>query len=181
MKSIVGSKSWMSAVVLAVFSAASFAGELSLGEGKLLMTAPETWVAKEPRSRIVEVEYEVPGTEEGAGVGRLTIMPAGGSVEQNIARWEGQFAAGAEDAKIEKFEVGAIAVHVVDIAGTFKDSPGGPMGPVVERENYRMLGAILQAPGAPAYYVKLTGPNTTLAQNEEAFKAFVRSVSMPEK
>lgn len=171
----------LSGLALLLVSAFSFAGEFPLAEGKLLMTAPESWNSKQPRSRIVEVEYEVPPTEEGPAPGRLTIMPAGGTIEQNIARWEGQFAAGADTAKVEKLEVGQIVVHIVDISGTFKDSPGGPMGPVVERESYRMLGAILEAPGAPVYYVKLTGPNTTLAQNEEAFKAFVRSAAMPEK
>lgn len=152
-------------------------GEVSLAEGKLAMQAPESWVKKEPRTRIVEVEYEVPATEGDSDAGRLTIMAAGGTVEQNIDRWKNQFRGeGPVEAKVEEVEVGGAKVVIVDISGTFLDSPRGPMGPTVEREGYRMLGAIVQAEGIPVYYVKLTGPQPTLGQQEESFKQFVRSV-----
>ena len=155
------------------------ADEVTLAEGKLQMQSPEGWVKKEPRTRIVEVEYEVPPTEGETEAGRLTIMAAGGTVEQNIARWENQFRGDAPvRAQVEKVEVGKVTVHIVDLSGTFLDSPRGPMGPTVPREGYRMLGAIVISEGMPAYYVKLTGPAVTLAQNEEGFKSFVRSVTL---
>lgn len=166
--------------ILATASPASLRlADVSLAEGKITMQAPETWVKKEPRTRIVEVEFEVPATEGESDAGRLTIMAAGGTVEQNIDRWKNQFRGQAPvEAKVEQLEVGGASVHIVDISGTFLDSPRGPMGPTVEREGYRMLGAIVQAEGMPAYYVKLTGPQATLEQQAESFKAFIRSVSV---
>lgn len=153
--------------------------DVVLGEGKMSLIAPDGWVSKEPRTNIVEVEFEIPGVEDKAA-GRLTIMAAGGSVEQNVERWEMQFVEGKE-ATVEMAEMGSVKIHLVDLAGTFKESSGGPLGRVTERPNYRMLGAILQAPGAPTYFIKLTGPAETLAANEEAFKTFVKSVTTPEK
>lgn len=156
------------------------AEDLSLAEGKLTMTPPEAWEKKEPRTRIVESEFAVPPTEGESEAGRLTIMAAGGSLEQNIARWENQFRGdGPVKAEIEEVEIGALKVHIVEINGTFLDSPRGPLGPTVPREGYRMLGAIIEGEGIPVYYVKLTGPAATLEQNEGMFKNFVRSVKLP--
>ena len=168
----------LSLVVLCSGLVPAWAGEIELAEGRLQITTPESWVRKEPRSRIVEVEFEVPGAGEGVAAGRLTIMPSGGTVEQNIARWEGQFEGeeGPAKAQVEKLEVGKAKVHIVDLSGIFKDSPRGPMGPVEKKEGYRMLGAIIQTEGAAVYYVKLTGPIATLEKAEEDFKAMVRSV-----
>jgi len=158
----------------------ALAGEIELSEGRLQVTVPESWVRKEPRSRIVEVEFEVPGAEEGVAPGRLTIMPSGGSIEQNIARWEGQFEGeeGAVKAQVEKVEVGKAKLHIVDLSGTFKDSPRGPMGPVEKKEGYRMLGAIIETEGNAVYYVKLTGPVATLEKAADDFKTMVRSVAV---
>ena len=51
-------------------------------------------------------------------------------------------------------------------------------GEVVERENYRTMGAIIQAGEVGQYFVKLYGPGKTISDNEEAFKAFVESLKV---
>ena len=68
----------------------------------------------------------------------MTIMGAGGSVEANIDRWIGQFTQpdGSDTkkaAKIEQKKIGGQEVHLVDVAGTYKDQRG-PFagGPVVD-------------------------------------------------
>src|SRR3954468_15740326 len=63
----------------------------TIGEGKLTLTAPANWTKKEPASRIVEAEFAVPPAKGDEAPARLTAMGAGGSVEDNVNRWVGQF------------------------------------------------------------------------------------------
>jgi len=62
-------------------------------------------------------------------------------------------------------------VHVVDIAGTYKDAPGGPFagGKTIDREDYRMLAAIIVDPDLGQYFFKFYGPAKLVAKNEKEF------------
>jgi hypothetical protein len=64
---------------------------IELGEGKLSITAPAEWKKVQPKSRIIEYEFSTKSAEGDREAGRVTIMGAGGSVEDNITRWIGQF------------------------------------------------------------------------------------------
>jgi len=76
--------------------------------------------------------------------------------------------------------VGKSKVIWVDIKGTLLDRAGGPMagGEVVERENYRMLAAIVQTGEHGQYFIKLYGPSMTVTKNEAAFRGFVESLKV---
>jgi hypothetical protein len=157
------------------------AEEVKLAEGKLTMAAPESWEKKQPRTRIVDVEYGVPAKEAKTDAARLTMMASGGGVQANIDRWYGQFEqpnnkATKDVAKVEKLELSGLPVHVVDISGKFKDQPRGPFGPTVVKENYRMLGAIIETKNAGTYYVKLYGPAETVHENEKEFMGLIKSL-----
>ena len=156
---------------------------ISLGEGKLVLQAPEKWVRKEPRTRIVEHEFAVEG-KKGQDAGRVTVMGAGGSIEDNIDRWIGQFVQpdgkkSKDKAKIDKKKIAGVPVHVVDIAGTYKDMPGGPFarGKTIDRADYRMLGAIVSGgPSIGNYFIKFYGPAEIVKENEKAFQKMVESL-----
>src|SRR6266550_2730076 len=115
----------------AVFAQDKPAGgnNFTIGEGKLALTAPASWTKKEPASRIVEVEFAIPAAKGDETPGRLTAMGAGGSVESNIDRWVGQFVSpggAAAKPQRDKSTVGGADIEIVDLSGTYKDSPGGP-------------------------------------------------------
>jgi hypothetical protein len=160
-----------------------------VAKGAIKFTLPANWENVKPRSFVVEYEVKVPksaGEAEDAKDGRLTIMGAGGSIEANLDRWYGQYAQpdGSESkdaAKISESEIAGCDVTWFDLSGTMLDKPGGPMagGEMVERENYRTLAAIIQAGGdVGQYFVKVYGPEKTIADNEAAFKAFVESLKI---
>jgi hypothetical protein len=158
------------------------AEEISLAEGQIKLTAPEKWQKKQPRTRIVEFEFAAPAADGDDTDGRLTIMGAGGSVEQNVQRWIGQFTQpdGKETSEVTKskdLEVGGAKVRTVDISGTYRDQ-AGPMAPAVMREDYRMLGAIVVTPEAGNYFLKFYGPKNTIAAHEEAFHEMVKSIKL---
>lgn len=155
----------------------------SIGGGALALTAPAGWSKKEPTSRIVEVEFGIPPAGGDAAPGRMTGMGAGGSVEENVNRWVGQFV-GAEGAapkpQRDKLSVSGAQIETVDLAGTYKDSPGGPFagGKPVMRDNYRMLGAIIQTKDKGNYFLKLYGPKATIDANANGFHEMLKSLKV---
>ncbi len=155
----------------------------TIGEGKLALTAPASWTKKDPASRIVEAEFAVPPAKGDETPGRLTAMGAGGSVESNIDRWVGQFVGpggAAAKPQRDKMSVGGADVEIVDLSGTYKDSPGGPFagGKTVMRDNYRMLGAIIQTKDRGNYFLKLYGPKATIDENANGFQEMVKSLKV---
>jgi len=151
-------------------------GKIKLADGALELTAPKEWVRKEPKSRIVEHEFAAPVAEGDTIEGRITIMGAGGDVQQNIDRWAGQFVQpdgkdSKDVTKVTKKKVNGLEIHVVDIGGTYQDMPGGPFagGKPTPREGFRMLGAIIIAPKIGNYFVKFYGPAKTVAKYEADF------------
>lgn len=147
--------------------------------GKIQMAAPEGWKKVQPRVRIIAYEFSAPAAKEDKQNGRCTIMAAGGTVDANLKRWYGQFTqpdgGNTQDrAKLEKEKIAGRTVHLVSIAGTFKDQRG-PFAPAVMRDDYRMLGAIIEAPDAN-YFVKFYGPKRTVDAHEKSFRAMVESL-----
>lgn len=155
---------------------------IDLADGAVKMTVPASWKTVEPRSRIIEHEFQAP--KEGDTVSRITIMAAGGSIDANVERWLGQFTqpdgkATKDVAKIEKKKVGDYEVTMVDITGTMSESMGGgPFAPgkTVKREGYRMLGAIIDTKDKGLQFIKLTGAAELVEQQKKEFSDFIESL-----
>jgi hypothetical protein len=154
----------------------------TIAEGAYSLEAPAAWERVQPKSGMVETEFAIPSAD-GAAPGRMTVMGAGGSIEANIERWYGQFtqpdgSATKDEASTKKLEVAGCKVTMVDIAGTFKDMPGGPFagGKAVERPAYRMLAAIVETPGRGNYFLKCTGPAATMAAQSDGFRTMVEGL-----
>ena len=131
---------------------------------------------------MIETEFAIPPAK-GDAPGRMTVMGAGGSIEANIERWIGQFSqpdgsATKDKASTKKLKVAGCDVTLVDIAGTFKDMPGGPFagGQAVDRPDHRMLAAIVETPGRGNYFLKFTGPAGTVAGEADAFRKMVEGL-----
>jgi hypothetical protein len=103
-------------------------------------------------------------------------MGAGGGVKANIDRWKGQFTNLATD-KTEEKKVAGQEVHIVDLAGTFRDQRG-PFAPAEIKEDYRMLGAIIVTEKHGDYFIKFYGPKKTITENEKKFHEMVDSLKV---
>ena len=152
--------------------------KVALAEGKLSLTMPPEWKQEKPRVNLVDFEFSVPGEGE-AQPARVTIMAAGGSLQANLDRWKGLFEATGREYAVEKREISGQEVHVVTVAGTYLDRPAGPQaqGQVTRREAYRMLGGVLVTKHG-RYYVKLYGPQETVAAHEKAFAGVLDSLQV---
>ncbi|MDZ4848449.1 MAG: hypothetical protein SGI77_04095 [Pirellulaceae bacterium] len=147
--------------------------KIDLAGGKFVMATPETWETVPPKSNMVTYEFKAPKDAKD-DTARITIMPASGGVDANVVRWIGQFdGLKKSDAKIDKKEVAGATVHIVDLSGTYNDSMGGgPFAPgkTVKRDNYRMLGAIIETKDAGTIFVKMTGTQAVVEPLVEGFK-----------
>ena len=159
------------------------AAEFTVADGRFSLAAPADWQRVRPRSMIVETEFSVPPVGDDSQPGRLTVMGAGGSIEANIDRWCGQFSQPdgsktADKASTKKLRVAGCQVTLVDITGTYKDSPGGPFagGRAIDRPNYRMLAAIVETAAAGNYFLKLYGPAATVEKSADGFRSMIEGM-----
>ncbi|MGB9688238.1 hypothetical protein [Thermogutta sp.] len=155
-------------------------GEIVLG-GKYRLTVPQGWQRRTPAISMIEYEFSVPAVEGDPRDGRVTFMAAGGSVEANIQRWINQFEhpegqPASDQVKQETLEIAGTRVHLVDITGTYMESSGPMMGNAVPRENYRMLGAVIESQDGLNYFIKFYGPRKTVTTNAEAFRKMIQSL-----
>lgn len=155
-------------------------GEIVLA-GKYRLTVPQGWQRRTPAISMIEYEFSVPAVTGDPRDGRVTFMAAGGSVEANIQRWINQFEhpqgqPASDHVKQETLEIAGTRVHFVDITGTYMESSGPMMGNAVPRENYRMLGAVIESQDGLSYFIKFYGPEKTVAANAEAFRKMIESL-----
>jgi hypothetical protein len=155
---------------------------IDLADGKILFTAPDGWVRKTPRVRIIEHEFSVLASKGDKEDGRVTVMGAGGTVEANLDRWIAQFSqANGSETKNQapeadrKKTISGLDVQMVDLAGTFRDMPRpfDPNGGAVERQNYRMLAAVIASPKLGNYFIKFYGPRQTVSDHAEEFHKMI--------
>jgi hypothetical protein len=155
---------------------------IDLADGKILLTAPDGWARKTPRVRIIEHEFAVPASKGDKEDGRVTVMGAGGTVEANLDRWIAQFSqADGSETKNQvpeadrKKTIAGLDVYGIDLTGTFRDMPRpfDPSGGAVERQNYRMLAAVIASPKLGNYFIKFYGPRQTVNDRAEEFHKMI--------
>lgn len=147
--------------------------------GELKWTMPPRWKTG-PEKPMRAATYLVPpaaGDSEGAEC--AVFVNIGGGVNANIKRWIGQFdqpdgSSSEAKAKQNKETINGLSVTTVDLTGTFAGG-GMAMGqPAAKKENYRLLGAIVETPQGETFF-KLTGPVKTMAAAQGEFQALLKS------
>lgn len=155
---------------------------ITIADGALEFDAPIAWPEVTPGSRILEKELAVQPPEGiETNPARLTLMPAGGSVQANLARWVGQFKGtegGADrgSAKTEELKPDGMPTTVIDLSGTYMESARGPFGPKTPRPGYRMVAAIVETGGSGNYFFKLVGPEETVGPAADGFREMIASL-----
>lgn len=146
-------------------------------------TPAARWL-EEPCSGMRAAQYRLKKAEGDAEDAQLVVYyfggGQGGSVEDNVNRWCGQFQRpdgkpARESARIEERKVGANTVHEVEVDGTFVAETRPGSGERVRKENQRMLGAIVVTPEAGSFFVKLVGPDKTVKAALDDFRKFCDS------
>jgi hypothetical protein len=158
--------------VAAVASAESAAG--------VQWTAPAGWKAEAARPMRAATYTVAPagGDADPAECGVYFFGPGqGGTVDANIDRWRSQFSdpnGRTTPAKIDKGQLHGLRVTRIDTSGSYSGM-GGPIAAKTQTvPGYRLLGAIVEAPGGNIF-VKFTGPMKTIAANQQKFEQLLAS------
>ncbi|MEW6211199.1 MAG: hypothetical protein AB1631_22730 [Acidobacteriota bacterium] len=157
-------------------------GDAPQSVGSLKYSAPDGWKAEQPTSSMRVAQFLLPraeGDAEDASLVLYYFQGGGGSVQANLDRWVSQMqqpdgSPSKEKSKTSTMKVAGMTVTVMDVSGTYtaEMTPGA-----AERHNksgYRMRAAVIETPRGP-YFVKLTGPEKTIARWDQSFDAFINS------
>jgi len=141
-------------------------------------SVPKGWVEGPPRQMRVATYVTLPaeGDAEGAECSVSFFGSGlGGTADQNIDRWIGQFENPTTPVRSAK-QINGLTVHLVKVGGSYVGM-GGPMGQPGsgKKESFTLLGAIVEAPEGAVFF-KLTGPNKTVASLDGAFTSLVESL-----
>jgi hypothetical protein len=140
---------------------------------------PTAWQRVPLNNPMRKATYRIPKASGDPEDGELAVFyfgpGQGGSVEANVQRWIAQFqGVGPDDVKRANRTAHGLRQHTVEIEkGSF--SSGMPGGPTKMKEDFGLLGGIVESPSGP-YFFKLTGPSATVKSAREAFLKLLDSV-----
>jgi hypothetical protein len=150
--------------------------------GGLTFDAPTAWKKVQPKSSMRKAQLVVNPAQGDKDPAELVVFvfPEGaGTVEANVQRWQDQFRdAQGKAAKVESKKVKGKNVEVtrVEVSGTYTD----PFAGKGAQSDYHLLGAIVEAPQA-AYFLKMVGPEKTMAAAESDFDKLIGTLATGER
>ena len=174
------------AVAILAFSAGADDPKKHVDTGGLSFEAPQSWKMIPSRSlmRKAQLQVEAAAGDEFPALLVVYVFPGGaGSVDANVKRWQDQFRdADGNPPKIESKTVRGKNVEVtrVETAGHYKPSAMPGMAPEPDRENARLLGAIVVTEKV-GYFLKMVGPDKTMTLARPAFDELLSSIEVAEK
>jgi hypothetical protein len=150
----------------------------------LKFDAPTGWVTKPASSTMRVAEFTLPKVAGDTEDATLTIFffgaSQGGNVQANIDRWIGQLSqpdgrASKDVAKTSSLTSHGLKISMVDVTGTYvaEVSPGSTDH--FNKPNFRQRAGYIDTPGGP-YFVKLVGPEKTVAKWNDSFDAFLKTL-----
>jgi hypothetical protein len=146
--------------------------------GGLRWSVPAHWSVAGARPMRMAT-YTIAPAAAGAEAGECGVFffgkGQGGTVDENLTRWEKQFEAGTPAKRSEK-SVQGFKAHLLEISGTYL-APGGPMMQSQgKKAGWRLIGAIIEAPDGLVFF-KCVGPDATIQAARKDFDALLASLT----
>ena len=142
---------------------------------RLRYDLPDGWVDEGASGLRLATLRIVDGDEQQ----EVTVIPASGTLETNVARWVGQLDESMDETQRQQAAVAAIsAATLIDIDGTQVTvvlllDPAAAAG---DESGEAILGAMIPVDDATALFVKLKGRATVARREQEKFRRFVSSL-----
>ncbi len=136
----------------------------------LTLQIPADWEKVKPDNNLRLGQFKLPAADGDTEITELAVFPPfGGTVNDNLTRWEGQFT-GAEKKSTKGTTDDGKAYYLLDMTGTYKKPDGPPiLRKTVDKEGYQMLAVIIETKQGN-YFLKLTGPKKSVAAQADAFR-----------
>jgi hypothetical protein len=140
-------------------------------------TMPKRWTDAGPRSMRVAT-YTIPVAGDDVEAGECAVFyfgpSQGGGVDDNIARWVGQFENASSPMRSTK-DVGKLKVHRVEVKGDYLAPSGPMMQSTGTKKGFMLLGAIVEGPNGGVFF-KTTGPEKTIAAAANEFDLMLETI-----
>jgi hypothetical protein len=142
---------------------------------KIKLNVPKSWKQEEASNALRLAQFRIPAAEGDAEPAELAISPPiGGTAKANIERWISQFDSSGRTVKMTKGTSSQGDYVFVELSGTYKKPDGPPvLGRTKSMPGYRMHGVILTVKGSGNLFLKLTGPDKTVAAQGEAMRTAI--------
>lgn len=128
-------------------------------------------------------QYKLPKTSDDGEDASLILyyfgQGQGGGTAANIERWVNQMkqsdgVASKDKAKEAAFTVHGLKITTVEISGTYTAEMSPGSGTFYNNPNYSLRAAVIETPNG-SYYMKLVGPEKTVAKWDDSVTEFIRS------
>jgi len=150
----------------------------------LKFTTPSGWVEEKASSAMRVAQYKLPKETGDAEDASLVLyyfgQSGGGGISANLERWIGQMkqsdgSDSKDKAKQDSFKVNGLAITTIDLTGTYTAETAPGSGQFLNNPNYRLRAAVIETPKG-SYYLKLVGPEKTVAKWNNSVTDFVKSL-----
>lgn len=173
------------AILIGLLCAASLQVLAVSQKSELKFTVPTGWIEEQRTSSMRVAQYKLPKATGDAEDASLVLyyfgQGQGGSTAANVERWVGQMkqtdGSAAKDGKQEQFETNGLKVTTVDVSGTYAAETAPGSGTFHNNAGYRLRAAVVETPNG-SYFVKLVGPEKTVAQWNESFLNYLKSFQL---
>jgi hypothetical protein len=150
----------------------------------LRYTTPGHWTRVPAPSDVRAAQFTIPRAAGDAEDGELVLFffgaGKGGSTDDNLQRWYGQFTQpdgrpSRDAAVVTTRTINGLRVTSLEIAGTYvgMQMPGGQKP--APKAGYRMLAAAIEGESGP-WFFKAIGPAATIAKAKDDFDKLLASV-----
>lgn len=152
--------------------------------GALKFSAPTGWVEEKPSSAMRVAQYKLPKVaddgEDASAILYFFGQGQGGGTAANIERWVNQMqqsdgSASKDKAKEETLTINGLKITSVDVTGTYTAEMAPGSGTFHNNPNYRLRAAVIETPKG-SYYLKVVGPDKTMAKWDSSVSEFLKSV-----
>ncbi len=145
----------------------------------ITLRLPVAWKAQEPSNKLRLAQFEIAPVEGDKRPAELVVSSfpgGGGGVDPNVQRWIGQFDSDDRTVELKQGRSTLGRYVLVDLIGTYHDQRFERVrGRIVRRTEtlpgWRFVGVVLTVPGKGIYFMKLVGPERTVANAIQAFRA----------
>lgn len=151
----------------------------------LPLNIPVTWKQKPNKTNLRAATFEIPKVKGEQEPGELTaFIFTAQAIDLNVQRWIKQFQSKGRKQKLVKGRATKrkFDYYMVELSGTYKKPDGPPfMQKTIDAPGYRMIGLIVPMDRKNVCFLKLTGPDKTVAAQVEAMRKSIDGVKKTEK
>lgn len=176
----------LAGLALSLSTSARAADTQTVDCGGLTFEAPAAWKSQKPESQMRRAQLEIAAAKGDEDPAKLIVFafPGGaGSVDANVERWQRQFRdkdGNPPKPDVTKVKGKNVEATRVELAGHYYPAnfPGQKKEP--DRENYRLVAGIVVGADT-SYFIRLVGPEKTIAETKAEFDKLLASLKADEK